>query len=227
MLIMLKAIKMLTEDLHNKERAFNKIHFKDKVVDTFAPYGINKNRLIHFYGEPDVGKTFIMKNIIENNEDKIFLYISNKLDDINKMNELNNVSILISNVFEELIEFLESLDKNLINVVIIDNFNNMLSKNELLSTFDTKLDNKNYIEKYIKRITKLAVEKKFIVFVINGINAVTEKSRYGYLIDKESIASIKIEKETLTPDYLRLKIINERNLISPNIKKEEKLKLYF
>ena len=48
---MLRAIDLLKQDLKLKENA-NKIKMKDELLYTYGP--ITPNRLIHFYGEPDL-----------------------------------------------------------------------------------------------------------------------------------------------------------------------------
>lgn len=224
---MLRAIKFLEEDLLQKNDRRNKVFFYDSRVKMFAPYGVNKARIVHFYGKPDIGKTTFLRSIMIGNEDKSFLYVSNKLDDIRKMERLSNINVFISNIFEETIDYLESVDKNLIDVVVLDNFNNMLSREELLSAFTKKLDNRAILEKYIKRISQLAVEKNFVLFIMNSINAINEKSRYGYLIDKEAVASIRLDKISLSKKCIKMQLINERNLLSDKVDKKTNFVLHF
>lgn len=212
---MLHSIKLLQQDLIEQQRKKNRIDILDIILEYYSDYcGIPKGRMIHFYGHPDCGKTLIAKNIIANNENLSFLYVSKDLDDVKAMSKFSNVIILNSNVFEDTIIFLEQIEKEAIDIVIFDNFQNMISKEELMSAFTKKLDNRDVLNKYLKKISSLSAKKKFSTLVFNSINLVTNKSRYSYLLDAESVASFCIDKIHTDHFRMRLKITPVRNIMS-------------
>lgn len=208
---MLRALEILKKDIENKNN-YTKLHLFSEIFEYYGP--IPKYRLLHFYGHPDCGKTTVAKDLIESNKDNSFVYISNKLDDINIMNRYENCTVMISNVFEKTLEFLESLTPELVDVVIIDNIHNMLSHEELVSAFTKKLDNADVLNKYIKQLTILAVKKKFNIIVFNGINLISNKSRYGHIIDKESVASFEITKLACDLNRLKCSITPKKNIMN-------------
>lgn len=210
---MLRALQVLKEDIKNKNN-YSKLHLDSDIFEFYGP--IPKYRLIHFFGHPDCGKTTIAKDLVRNNTSKSFVYISNSLDDIKSIKNYDNCTVMISNVFEKTLDFLKSLNPGLVDVVILDNINNMLSKEELDAAFTKRLNNAEILNKYIKQLSILAVQKKFNIIIFNGINLITNKSRYSYIIDKESVASFEIKKKSCTLDRLSCDIIPIKNLMDDN-----------
>lgn len=218
----LRAVNLLKQDLLEQKQSHGRISIWDKMIRYFNDdRGVPKDRLIHIYGPPDCGKTLIIKNLVYYNDDMSFLYVSKSFDDINKMSSYKNVITLNSNIFEQTIEFLESIEKNSIDIVVIDNINNMLSQEELKSAFTKKLDNGTIFERYIRRISQLAAKKHFVVIVINGVNLINGKSRYGYMIDREAVLSISIEKHKQTNREIIISATSKHNRIS-NVTKMER-----
>lgn len=227
---MLHSMKLLQQDLLKQNKRKNRLHIYDKILNFYSEgMGIPKGRMIHIYGHPDCGKTTIAINMIRENQDLTFLYISKNLDDIAKMRYYPNVVVLNSSTFEETIEFISQIDKKSVDVVIIDNFSNMISKEELTSAFTKRLDNREVLEKYLKKISALAASKIFCTVVLNGVNLVTGKSRYSYLLDRESVASFFVEKKSLNERHVNLTITPVRNILSKEKKPMEatyKIKWY-
>lgn len=210
---MLRAIDLLKQDIKEKENA-NKISMKDEVFFEYGP--ITPNRLIHFYGAPDCGKTTVAIDIMKSNIHKSFVYISKNPDNLNKVRNIHNCSVFTSNIFEITLLYLRTLEPGLVDFVIIDDIHNMISQEELNSAFSKRLNNKDIFDKYIKQLSLLAAQKKFNVIVFNGLNQMNDKSRYSYLIEKEAIATFKIEKTEINRFYLNLKIIPEKNIMNNN-----------
>lgn len=208
---MLRAIDLLKQDIKAKEDKY-KIHMNDELFYNYGP--LIPNRLIHIYGEPDCGKTTIAMDIIEENYLKSFVYINKNPDNIMKMKKFKNCTIFNSNVFETTLLYLKTLEPSLVDFVIIDDIQNMLSQEELNSAFSKRLDERELLNKYIKQLSIVAAQKKFNIIIFNGINGVTGKSRYGYIIEKEAIATFKIEKGYRTYDKLILKVIPEKNIMN-------------
>lgn len=90
----------------------------------------------------------------------------------------------------------------------------MVSQEELNSAFSKRLDNKDILDKYIKQLSIIAAQKKLNIFVFNGINQMTNKSRYSYLIEKEAVATFKIEKRHRTYDGLVVSVIPVKNIMN-------------
>lgn len=223
---MFRAMELLKQDLKELKKCDNRIYFHSEIFKTYTNYeGIPIGRMIHFYGKPDCGKTLIAKDIISKNPYNTFVYISANKDDVAKM-KYPNAAILMSNIFEDTIAYLENIDKGDIDIVFIDNINNMLSREELLSAFTKQLDNRDILNKYIKKISLLAAQKDFSVIIFNGINAITNKSKYGYIIDKEAVASFEIEKVKISERYIKVKITPVRNLMA-KVNDVEKFELFF
>ena len=211
---MLRAMELLKKDLIEKRRCDNRLYMYDNVLESFSDgEGIPKCRIIQFFGQPNCGKSLVARRIIERNDDKAFIYISSKRDDISKAN-FNNAIVFMSNIFEDTINYFESLNKGDVDIVIIDDLNNMLSKEELLSAFTKKLDNREILNKYIKKISLLSVQKDFVVLVFNGINGISNKSRYNYIIEKESVANLEIKARRVTEDYMTIEIVPHKNLMA-------------
>lgn len=224
---MLRAIELLKKDLKSSVSNRNKLDVGGTIFNYYSDHqGIPKGRIVHVFGHPDCGKTQMALNMMKTGYNNSYLYISKKLDDIRKVEKVRNVTVLNSNIFEDTISYLESIDKDMIDVVIIDDINNMLSKEELMSAFTKKLDDREILNKYIKKISLLAAQKQFVVIVFNGINLITNKSRYSYIIEREAIASFCIEKLRLTKYQLDVKITPVRNLLS-NIKDSKNLMIVF
>lgn len=212
---MLRAIELLKEDLKQKENS-NKINMYDEVFYDYGP--ITPNRLIHFYGDPDCGKTTVAIDIIRDNINKSFIYINKNPDDLRKVKNFNNCSVFTSNIFEITLLYLKTLEPGLVDFVIIDDIHKMISQEELNSAFSKRLDNKTIFDKYIKQLSLIAAQKKLNVIVFNGVNQMNNKSRYSYLIEKESIATFKIEKYDVSYSYLALMISVEKNIMNDNKK---------
>lgn len=210
---MLRAIELLKKDIKLKENA-NKIEMYDEVFYQYGP--ITPNRLIHFYGEPDCGKTTVAIDIINSNRSKSFIYINKNPDDLRKVKDLNNCSVFTSNIFEITLLYLKTLQPNLVDFVIIDDIHKMISQEELNSAFSKRLDNKDIFDKYIKQLSLIAAQKKLNIIVFNGINLMNNKSRYSYLIEKEAVATFKIEKYDVSYRYLGLSITVEKNIMNDN-----------
>lgn len=214
---MLRAIELLKQDIKQKENA-NKIEMYDKVFYIYGP--ITPNRLIHFYGEPDCGKTTLAIDIIKNNTSKSFVYINKNPDDLKRIKDFNNCSVFVSNIFEITLLYLKALKPGLVDFVIIDDIHKMISQEELNSAFSKRLDNKTIFDKYINQLSLVAAQKKLNIIVFNGINQMSNKSRYSYLIEKEAIATFKIEKCNISYKYLALRVIPEKNIMN-NYKESE------
>lgn len=208
---MLRAIELLKQDIKAKEDSY-KIHMEDSIFSEYGP--ITPNRLIEFYGEPDCGKTAVAINIMKSNRWNTFIYINKDLDNLNKVKKLNNCTVFSSNVFETTLLYLKTLKPGLVDFVIIDDIHNMVSQEELNSAFSKRLDNKDILDKYIKQLSIIAAQKKLNIFVFNGINQMTNKSRYSYLIEKEAVATFKIEKRHRTYDGLVVSVIPVKNIMN-------------
>lgn len=210
---MLRAIDLLKQDIKEKENA-NKISMYDEVFIEYGP--MTPNRLIHFYGEPDCGKTTVAIDIMKSNRGKSFVYINKNPDDIRKVKDVYNCSVFASNIFEITLLYLRTLKPGLVDFVIIDDIHKMISQEELNSAFAKRLDNKTIFDKYIKQLSLIAAQKKINIIVFNGINQMNNKSRYSYLIEKEAIATFKIEKYNMTYNCIALRIVPEKNIMNNN-----------
>lgn len=210
---MLRAIDLLKQDIKAKEDKHKK-YLDDEIFSQYGP--ITPNRLIHFYGEPDCGKTAFATHIIKENCFDSFVYINKSLDNINKMKHLHNCTVFSTNVFETTLLYLKTLKKGLVDFVIIDDIHNMISQEELNSAFSKRLDQREILNKYIKQLSIIAVQKGFNIIIFNCVNGVTGKSRYGYIIEKEAVASFKIEYVNRSYNRLRFKIIPEKNIMNDN-----------
>lgn len=209
---MLRALNVLKKDLKEKENKYYRLYNKHILFEYYG-YPV-KGRIIHFYGMPDCCKTSLMRDIINCNHNNSFIYISKNKDNIAKMKNYNNCSILMSNIFEDTIEYLSKIEPNTVDYVIIDDIHNMLSREELKSAFTKKLDEHTIFNNYIKRLSMIAANKHIVMFITNGINMVSKKSRYGYMIDKEAVASFEIQRVRMNDDYATIKIIPFKNLMS-------------
>ena len=211
---MFRAMELLKEDLKERTMPKNRLCLNSRILNLYSDYeGIPKGRMIQFYGYPDCGKTTIAKDIIRKNQDNIFIYISANKDDVAKIHYRNAI-ILMSNIFEHTISYLSKVNKRDVDVVIIDNINNMLSKKELVSAFTEKLDNKEILNKYIKQLSILAAQKEFSIIIFNGINKMTNKARYSYIIEKEAVANFKVERAGANANRIKVRIYPQRNLMS-------------
>lgn len=233
---MLKAMNILKEDLKTSTEPTNRISVRDKVLTFYSQgRGIPKGRIIQFYGKPDCGKTSVAKEIIRKNHDKAFVYISSKKDDINKIGFMNT-TVLLSNIFENTINYISRIQKDCVDFVVIDNINNMVSKEELLSAFTKQTDNREILNRYIKKLSLLAAQKNFSILIFNGINGVTNKAKYGHIIEKEAIANFEVQRlgfatyrninQSEEVHGLNVHIVPQRSLLSP-IKNENTFTIKF
>ena len=221
----LRSFNLLAKDLIAQEKRKHRIKIADELIDFYSDHmGIPKGRMVHFYGDPDCGKTLMARTIIKNNPHLSFLYVSGKLDDITRISGYNNVCVLNTNIFDETIEFLQEMEKDAIDVLILDDFNNMISREEVESAFTVQFDNRAILEKYIKTLCAEAAKKRFTTMVFDGINLVTQKPRYGYLMHNESVADIHLQKALRALHDVIIKATVEKNLMSQE--KQEKLFQY-
>lgn len=210
---MLRAIDLLKQDIKAKEDD-NKIKMYDEILYQYGP--ITPNRLIHFYGEPDCGKTTVALDIIKWNHRRSFVYINKNPDDLAKVKQFNNCSVFTSNIFEITLLYLKTLKPNIVDFVIIDDIHKMISQEELNSAFSKKLDNKTIFDKYIKQLSLIAAQKKLNIIVFNGINKMNDKSRYSYLIEKEAVATFRIKKYGMTYNQIALEVSPDKNIMNNN-----------
>lgn len=212
---MLRALEVLKNDLDQLKKIGNKTPVVDEVLHPFTDgYGIPKGRMLQFYGLPDCGKTAMAREIIADNRGLSFVYISSKADSVKKMNFFNT-TVFRSSIFEDIIDFISKIERDVVDIIIIDDIHTMLSKEELLSAFTKKLNTHEIFNKYIKRLSLLAAQKNTSIIIFNSVNIISGKSRYGFMIDKECVATINIEKVNLdSRGFLDVSLKPVRNLMT-------------
>lgn len=196
----------------------NYIHFCNPImIKLLDGKGLRKGHYIHIAGPSDSGKTFFVKNILSENKDLSVLYISHKQDDCIKLGSCNNIHLYLNNIFENIIEYLKEIPKGLIDIVVIDGINNMCCRDEIERGFKLGSTQKDEFQKFLIELRTQLARIDCIGIIINGINQMTNKAKYGYIIDNNSDLSLIIKNTSRTElmDKTILKVV--KNLYVQNI----------
>lgn len=202
---MLSNFKDVLKTLNLDNIENNNLHV-DGVLSRIFTKGIPRGKIIHLYGDQNAGKTHCALSLIYENSNKVCLYISNKLDDFAKMNHINNCHIFISNIFEEVIEYLNQIPKGLVDVIILDGINNMACEKEFNNGFKLGSTQKIEFEKFLKDFSFQMIRMNAVGFIINGKNQMNDKPKYDYLVEKYSSAKISIKKKKETHIYSEINL---------------------
>lgn len=165
---------MNLNDYINKE--YNKrqrplLNTNIKELDNILDGGIELGRLIEISGQPDIGKTTLLFDIIENiDNSKIVLYIATSSKSLQylykrKLDLKNNVIILISNREEEIIDYLNKTINN-IDLIMIDSISDILTVNESISL---NLKIQQDIPKLLRTFKNIVYGKDTSLLLINHI----------------------------------------------------------
>lgn len=146
-----------------------------KLLNEFIS-NFNKNNLIHIYGGEESGKTTFALKLTELNPDKVFIYIDTYYSVTNINNE--NVILLRNNNINVIYDFLNKIDKNMCDCVILDAYSNLLNEKD-------KWNDKTYItmEDNLKKIYSLCVKKNCTLILLNTLNGKDKPfNKNNYLI---------------------------------------------
>ena len=117
---------------------FNSLLNKPKLdnlypLEDFFPNGISNNPLIHISGDIEIGKTSLALEIMYKNPDKTFLYIDTYFQ-LQEYQLSKNSILFKSNIIEEITSFINIIDNNILDYIILDGMSNLISEEEFSSS---------------------------------------------------------------------------------------------
>ena len=125
---------------------FNSLLNKPKLdnlypLEDFFPNGISNNPLIHISGDIEIGKTSLALEIMYKNPDKTFLYIDTYFQ-LQEYQLSKNSILFKSNIIEEITSFINIIDNNILDYIILDGMSNLISEEEFSSSSNIYIDNR-------------------------------------------------------------------------------------
>lgn len=142
--------------------SINQTKIKLNPLEYFIPNGLNEKSVIMISSKEDSGKTLLAINLAIENPESLFLYIDTtfklKADIIP-----NNMYIFSSNDINDIKEYINSLNKNNIDFIMIDSLNN-LKLNETETEY--------YIEfnKELMNLIQICSDINCCLILFNGLN---------------------------------------------------------
>ena len=119
-----------------KRQTHNCIKTNVKLFDDLIGGGIPKGKILELVGEPDIGKTTFLFDIIENSKDKdiIIAYIATSTKSLGfliarKLDKNENLLLCVSNDENRIINFVKETI-NVVDLFIIDSIPEILTENE-------------------------------------------------------------------------------------------------
>lgn len=135
------------------------------VLNVLEPFTktFNKKSLIHIYGAENTGKTELALYIIEQNKDKVFLYV----DTYGNIKDTpDNCLLLRTNKESLIVSLLNELESNTVDCIIIDSYSNILSK-----TDNWDAETYEVMQEALEHIHNIAVKKNCTLMLLNTENS--------------------------------------------------------
>lgn len=182
----------------------NKESITIKGLDCFVKE-FNKKSMIHIYGRESSGKTALAMDLMYKNPDKSFIYIDTyySVDNVP-----DNCILFRTNEEKQIVSFLEKLEPNICDCIIIDSYSNILGKREAWDAQTYEV-----MQEALKHIHNLTVNKNCTLILFNTentngkafnrtnfirINSVCELHLLNYYYDKKIIEVIPIKSRINT-----------------------------
>lgn len=178
----------------------------DSKIDGF-PMG----KLTEIVGKSSIGKTKMLFDIMEFNEDKIIAYISTKSDSIKILNDrdinFENIIICNSNDEEVILSFIKSIVKY-VDMIMIDCIPNIVTRNEK-KNFD--MDEYQNLPFLLSEIKSLIYGEDIAVLLVNHY-----VNKSGVLVPRwnnkfEQYCYLRLEIIYYDKSYTELNIISNKN----------------
>lgn len=188
----------MIQDYFN-ENLFNLDKKKKNDIDIFDGIVDYEENVIHIFGGNSSGKSLLGLNIANNIKDKTVLYIDTCNAIMTNLLKNENMSLYRSNRSNKIINLLNSLDKGIADLIIIDNISNILIED------DRKVEFSNVI----KKIIEIAYTKKSRIILINSMKFDGKPYGVSYQLERLFNESIKIRKKKLSKNQIVFEIINK------------------
>ena len=197
---------------------FNSLLNKPKLdnlypLEDFFPNGISNNPLIHISGDIEIGKTSLALEIMYKNPDKTFLYIDTYFQ-LQEYQLSKNSILFKSNIIEEITSFINIIDNNILDYIILDGMSNLISEEEFSSSSNIYIDNR-YIKlnNWIKEILNICLNKKITLIIFNTINGKGQAYNYSSQINQLCSLDLKIidKKYNFNNGLYNLTLMSNKN----------------
>lgn len=186
-------------------------------IDNFLQGGFPKGRLIEITGSYDVGKTFMLFDILKNlDEDKIALYISTSSNSLqylkyNKLDLKENILILVSNEERKIIDSIKKMVEY-VDLIIIDSISEILTSNEAKNM---NLSIQQDIPKLLRDLNSATYNKNAVVLLVNYMtykNSVSISKWNAYF---EQYCSVRLKVNQYNSNIKSINVLSHK--LKPNI----------
>lgn len=141
-----------------------------KPLDCYLPNGLNRKACIHIVGDEEVGKTSLALEFAYRNPDYIFIYVDTYFK-IKEEDVPDNVYLFRSNSIEEIIAYLNTLEKKSADYIIIDSISNLVLPVEQNNGYSQYISQRyKYFNTAIIGIINLCCNLNICLILFNTIN---------------------------------------------------------
>lgn len=129
-------------------------------LESLYPNGIPKGYPTMFVGDTETGKSLLSLNLVNNNPDLAFVYIDTHMQIANSR---DNMVLFRNNHIDNILNFIESFDSNLVDIVILDDLSYIHHSDE---------NNLRIAEmaEFISRLFRICILKGISLILLNTIN---------------------------------------------------------
>jgi archaellum biogenesis ATPase FlaH len=186
----------LTNIIIHKENNINHLY----PLDVFMPNGISNTPFIHIYGDTEIGKTSLGLELTYRNYNNTFLYVDTYFQ-LYPNQLIDNTQLFKSNIQEEIYSYVELIEKNTLDYIILDSFSNTISLLELQSSTNYYI-NRRYekLNNWLKSFIELCSSKNITVIVMNTINSNNKPYSFSTQLNKLCALDLKIENKVYNND---------------------------
>lgn len=191
---------------NKNEKIFLNI-FKD-----YLPKGISNNSCIHISGGEESGKTSLALEIANKNPENTFIYIDTYFE-LTEEKLPNNMYLFRSNDINVILDFLNSLSKNVVDFLIIDSISNLILKEEIESISYIK-NRYEYFNAAIMKIISKCCSLNICLILFNTLNGNGNPSNFSIQIKKQCLLDISILNTEENENEYILSLLTNKNKIS-------------
>lgn len=131
-------------------------------LERLFPNGIPKGIPTMFVGDSETGKSLLSLNLVRNNPNLSFVYIDTYMQ---ISNSCDNMFLFRDNDASNIISFLDSLDSNLADIVILDDFSYVESSEEGIMRARA-------MSNFINQLFLICVRKNICLILLNSVNGI-------------------------------------------------------
>lgn len=162
-----------------------------KPLDCYLPNGLNRKSCIHIAGDEEVGKTSLALEFAYRNPDYIFIYVDTYFK-IKQESVPDNVYLFRSNSIEEIIAYLNTLEKKSADYIIVDSISNLVLQIEQGSYSQYVSHRYTHFNTAMINIIQLCCNLNICLILFNTINGNGRASNYSTQILFQCSMSITI-----------------------------------